>query len=221
MDKKFSSLDKDKILRNAFNKLASKGVSSKWAKSSRPFTELREECVRLMSDSSFCKDLEVYLGSHQIIARAIEMFFNHVGVSARNNWDEGIPEEFLTYAARGWFLGRWLPTFLIIDGPIGRFICKGGSPLFEKLKSQYKVYPLLASARDFLNNDLFMKLRHGFAHWSFDWIVVGDESYVVSYDWETDVLTAKLHQEEADAFYIIAVQLILIVYQVIILQKSS
>ena len=161
------------------------------------------------------------MGSHQVIARAIEMFFNHVGVSARNNWDEDVPEEFLPFAARGWFLGRWLPTFLIIDGPIGRFICKGGSPLFEKLKNQYQTYPLLASARDFLNNDLFMKLRHGFAHWAFDWVVVGNESYVVSYDWETDILTAKLHQEEADAFYIIAVQLILIVFQVIILQKSS
>ena len=220
MNKNFPSTYKDEILRDAFNKLASRGVSSKWAKSSHPYTELREECVLLMNDSSFRKDLENYLASHQIIARAIEMFFNNIGVSARNNWDEGVPEKFKPFVARGWFLGRWLPTFLIIDGPIGRFICKGGSPLFEKLKSQYQTYPLLASARDFLNNDLFTKLRNGFAHWAFDWVVVGNESYIV-YDWQTDALTAKLHQEEADAFYVIAVQLILIVFEVIIVRKLS
>jgi hypothetical protein len=219
MDRNFPLLGKDEILRDAFSRLASRGVSSKWAKSSLPFTELREESVLLMNDSSFRKDLENYLVSHQIIARAIEMFFYNIGVSARNNWDEDVPEKFKPFVARGWFLGRWLPTFLIIDGPIGRFICKGGSPLFEKLKSQYQTYPLLASARDFLNNDLFTKLRNGFAHWAFDWVVVENESYIVSYDWQTDALTAKLHQEEADAFYIIAVQLILIVFEVIIARK--
>ena len=111
--------------------------------------------------------------------------------------------------------------FLNIDGPIGRFICKGGSPLFEILKSQYQTYPLLASARDFLNNSLFMKLRHGFAHWAFDWEVVGSESYVVSYDWETDILTAKVHQEEADAFHIVAFALIEIIDEVIISRRYS
>ena len=88
------------------------------------------------------------------------------------------------------------------------------------MKREYHIYPLLASARDFLNNKSFLKLRHGFAHWAFDWEVVDGESYLVSYDWETGNPTEKMHREEADAFYIIAVHLILIVFQVIVLQKN-
>jgi hypothetical protein len=220
MDKIYSSTEKDEILRNAFNKLVSKGISSKWAISSRPFTEIREESILLMGDSVFRKDLEDYLRSHQILAHALKMFFTQIAMSARANWYD-VPEEIRSITARGWFLGRWIPTFLIIDGPIGRFICMGGSPLFEKLKNQHKTYPFLASARDFLNNSLFMKLRHGFAHWAFDWEIVGNESYIVSYDWKTEILTAKLHQEEADAFHIVAFALIEIIDEIIISRRYS
>lgn len=199
MDKIYSSSEKDEILRGAFNKLAPKGISSRWAMSTRPFTELREESITLMGDSTFHKDLEDYLGSRQIIVHALKMFFTQIAMSARANWYD-VPEEIRSITARGWFLGRWIPTFLIIDGPIGRFICRGGSPLFEKLKSQYQTYPFLASARDFLNNELFMKLRHGFAHWAFDWEVVENESYVVSYDWETDILAANCTKKKQMLF---------------------
>ena len=71
------SLDKDKILRDAFSKLASKGISSKWAKSSFPITELREECVLLMNNSSFRKELEDYWEATKLLLVPLEMFFNH------------------------------------------------------------------------------------------------------------------------------------------------
>jgi len=220
MDKIYSPAEKNEILRNAFNKLVFKGISSKWAISLQLFTELREESILLMNDSAFCKDLEDYLKSHQILTHALKMFFTQIAMSARANWYD-VPEEIRPIAAREWFLGRWIPTFLIIDGPIGRFMCKSGSPLFETLKSQYQRYPFLASARDFLNSSLFMKLRHAFAHWAFDWEVAGNESYVVSYDWETDIPTAKLNQEEADAFRIASFALIEIIDEIIISKKDS
>lgn len=220
MDKIYSSTEKDEILRNAFNKLASKGISSKWATSPQPYTLLREESILLIGDSAFCKDLEGFLISHKILTYALKMFFTQIAMSARAKWYD-VPEEIRSITARGWFLGRWMPTFLIIDGPIGRFMCKRGSPLFEKLKIQYSIYPFLASARDFLNNKLFIELRNGFAHWAFDWEVIGNESYVVSYDWETGNATAKLHQEEADAFHIIAFALIEILDEIIISRKYS
>ncbi len=220
MDKVYSATEKDEILRDAFNNLTSKGISSKWANSHHPFTELREESLSLMKDSAFCKDLEDYLKNQKIVAHAVQMFFTQIAMSARANWHD-VPDEIRPITARGWFLGRWIPTFLIIDGPIGRFVCKGGSPLFEKLKVQYGIYPLLASARDFLNNKLFTDLRNGFAHWAFDWEVVGSESYVASYNWETGNITAKLHQKEADAFHIIAFALIEVLDEVIISRRYS
>jgi hypothetical protein len=93
--------------------------------------------------------------------------------------------------------------------------------LFEKLKIQHGTYPLLASARDFLNNKLFTDLRNGFAHWAFDWDAIEGDSYVVSYNWETGSITAKLHQEEADAFHIIAYALIEILDEVVIAPRYS
>ncbi len=220
MNKTYSPTEKDKILRNAFSKLEAKGISSKWSNSSYPFTDLYEECLLLMDDHSFRKELDDYLENHKIIAHATEMFFTQISMSARADWRD-VPEEIRTITARGWFLGRWLPTFLIIDGPIGRFICKGGSPLFDILKNQYNKYSFLASARDLLNNKLFTQLRNGFAHWSFAWETNGAESHVVAYDWNTGAPIAKLHQQEADAFHIIAFAIIEIVDEIIISQRYS
>jgi hypothetical protein len=127
------------------------------------------------------------------------MLFTFIAMSARGDW-AAVPDEIRPITARGWFLGRWVPTFLIIDGPIGRFLNAESSPLatlpFE--------CPALASAREILRNKEFKALRNGFAHWGFDWETLGGESYVVAYDWERDLPTVKLHQREADAFHIIA-----------------
>jgi len=215
MDNVYSAIEKDEIIRDAFSNLASKGISSKWANSHHPFTKLREESLSLMKDSAFWKDLEDYLKNQKIATHAVRMFFTQISMSARTNWHDA-PDWIGPVTARGWFLGRWIPTFLIIDGPIGRFVCKGGIPLFENLKDQYSTYPLLASAQDFLNNNFFTDFRNGFAHWTFDGEVVGHESYLVSYSWETGKVTAKLHQKEVDAFHIIASVLIEVLDEVII-----
>ncbi len=106
-----------------------------------------------------------------------------------------------------------MPTFLIIDGPIGRFVCHKASPLHPYLDGRY---PLLAAARAFIGEKLFLQVRNGFAHWGFDWEVVGGDSYIVIYNWEQDLPIARLHQREADAFHIVAFALIEILDEVVI-----
>jgi hypothetical protein len=196
--------DKDAILIAAFKMLEARGIVSTWGKHPSPYTALQAECLALSTEESFIIDLRAYLRTHSIVTRALEMFFTCIAMAARAQWDN-VPEHIRPITARGWFIGRWLPTFLIIDGPIGKFICSESSPLYSRCGPNR---PILSSAKDFLNERHFKLLRNGFAHWGFDWEVVGNESYVIAYDWERDLPTAKLHQTEADAFHIIAFALI-------------
>src|SRR5437762_3513491 len=202
--KSYSANEKDAILINAFKCLQSRGIASAWTCSSQPFTDMQSECVRLMKDAGFRTNLAAYLRAHTTLPRAIQMFFTSISMAARAKWDEA-PEHIRGVVARGWFLGRWIPTFLIIDGPIGRFMVGDDSPL----KRQYgEQFPVLTAAKDFLADRTFKLLRNGFAHWGFDWEVVGAESYVIAYDWERDLPTAKLHQTETDAYHIAAFSLV-------------
>lgn len=216
-EKKYTPDEKDTLLRGAFVRLQARGVQSAWSQHPTPYSALHSECSGLMLEDAFRAELEAYLQSHSIVPRALEMLHTSISMAARARWDE-VPEHVRPVAARGWFLGRWLPTFLVIDGPIGRFLCGETSPLHNWLGPQR---PLLTSARDFMNDRLFKLVRNGFAHWGFDWEVVRGESYVVAYDWERDLPTAKLHQTEADAFHIIAFALIEIVDDVFISQRRA
>jgi len=169
-----------------------------------------------MKDATFVQSLDNYLQSRTIISRSITMFFTQVALAADIDWRLA-PLQYRSVAARGWFLGRWIPTFLIIDGPIGRFICGNKSPLYQRLATDT---PLLSAAQEFLSNPLFRTLRNGFAHYGFDWEVINYQSYVIAYDWEKDLPIAKLHQEEADAFHIIAFALIQILDDVMIARRN-
>ena len=208
--------EKDSTLRNAFATLRGRGITSAWASSLRPYTDLLRECLGHMADPLLVSDLQHYLRAHAVIRHSVEMFCTYIALSARSKWDD-VPDDIKPITARGWFLGRWLPTFLIIDGPIGRFVCGDTSPLHRKVGPSA---PLLTAVRDFLNDRQFRLLRNGFAHWGFEWDVVGSESYVVAYDWERDLPTTKLHQLEADAFHIVAFALIEIIDGVFISQRK-
>jgi len=81
-------------------------------------------------------------------------------------------------------------------------------------------YPLLAAAHAFIGERIFLQVRNGFAHWGFDWEVVGTDSYIVIYNWEQDLPIARLHQREADAFHIAAFALIEILDEVVISQRA-
>jgi hypothetical protein len=200
----WSEQDKDRLLLKAFRDLEPRGFKSEWAKSASPFTELRSECESLMRNEAFAKSIDEYLRLRSILRRSVEMFFTYIATSARANW-KNVPDAIRPVTARGWFLGRWLPTFLVIDGPIGRFLNSQDSPLSHTLPI---ASPMLDSARDFLRNREFYTLRNGFAHWGFDWETVGNESYIVAYNWENDLPIMKLHQKEADAYHIITFAII-------------
>ena len=208
----WSEQDKDKFLLKAFRDLEPRGFKSEWAKSALPFTELRGECESLMRNESFAKSIDEYLRLRSILRRSVDMFFTYIAMSARANWKD-VPDAIRPITARGWFLGRWLPTFLVIDGPIGRFLNSQDSPLSHPLPI---VSPILDSAREFLRNKEFYTLRNAFAHWGFDWETVGNESYIVAYNWEKDLPIMKLHQKEADAYHIITFAIIEILHSTMI-----
>lgn len=193
---------KNEMLRSALLRLKGRITPSAWVSSNTPYTDLRKECILLASDPEFEANLSAYLAQNTIIRRASTMF---LAMAARAQWQDA-PEEFRSVAARGWFLGRWLPTFLIIDGPVGRLVLADQSPL--SAASTTNKAPFIHAVRTFLNDRTFRLLRNGFAHWSFDWEVVGPDSFVVAYDWERDLPTAKLHVEEADAYHISAFSII-------------
>jgi hypothetical protein len=212
-----SSAEKDGILRHAFEQLKARGVGSPWAASHNPWTEIEVECRVLIDNLDFTQVLDSYLRAHTGLRRSVTMLFTFIAMAANARWQD-LPEESRGIAARGWFLGRWVPTFLIIDGPIGRFVCGEESPLKPWFGQHY---PMLTSARDFLNDRLFRVVRNGFAHWAFDWEVVGSESYIVAYDWERDLPTAKMHQAECDAYHIVAFALVEVLESVFISRRSD
>jgi len=132
MSPSYSAAEKDEILTDAFARLRSRGISSDWTTSTHPHTALWQECRRLMQDQAFATELADFLRSRTILRRAIQMFFTQISMSARADW-RAAPEPIRGVVARGWLLGRWLPTFLMIDGPIGRFVCHRTSPLHPRL----------------------------------------------------------------------------------------
>jgi hypothetical protein len=212
MEKSYSPLEKDVILRDAFDKLKARGISSAWTSQTQPFTALSDECRRLMDDEAFRRTLQDYVRIHTTLPRAVQMLFTCISMAARARWQE-VPDEIKPVVARGWFLGRWLPTFLIIDGPIGRFLGADDSPFKGRYGSDW---PTITAARDFLAEKTFRLVRNGFAHWGFDWEVVGKNSYVVAYDWERDLPIARLHQSEADAYHIVAFSLVEVLHDVVL-----
>jgi hypothetical protein len=200
----YSPLEKDAILCNAFTCLQARGIASAWSRSPQPFTDLKSECVLLMQDAGFRANLGTYLRAHTTLPRAVRMLFTSISMAARAKWQDA-PDHIKAVVARGWFLGRWIPTFLIIDGPIGRFLAGDDSPFKTCYGAQF---PILTAAKEFLADRTFKLLRNGFAHWGFDWEVVGRDSFVIAYDWERDLPTAKLHQSEADAYHIVTFALV-------------
>ena len=216
MDQMHSPLEKDKILRDAFEKLKPRGVESVWSSESQPYTALLNECQQLIEDESFSKGLRDYIRVHTTLPRGVEMLFTCISMAARARWED-VPDGIKPVVARGWFLGRWLPTFLIIDGPVGRFLSANDSPFTNFYGPNW---PIVTAAKDFLGERTFKLVRNGFAHWGFDWEVVGENSYIVAYDWERDLPVAKLHQAEADAYHIVVFALIEVFNDIILHGRS-
>jgi hypothetical protein len=101
-------------------------------------------------------------------------------------------------------IARWLPTFLVIDGPLGRFLRAADSPLNELLRREHASYPALTQARDTFNHDLFRRLRNGVGHWAFAWEQDTDGERLVCFDWESGERTAEVSLLEAEALHVVS-----------------
>lgn len=204
MERRWSEDERDGLLLGAFSRLAPRIAPSAWTTSSAPFSELSRECEALGAREPLRSHVADYMARKPAALDAAQMLFTMIAMSARARWQDAPPQHRGT-AARGWFLGRWIPTFLIIDGPIGRFL--DDSPLARVTDA-----PLLLGARQFLKEESFYALRNGFAHWSFSWDVADGESFLVVRSREKQKGSLRVSRAEADAFHLVAFALVQILY---------
>ncbi len=198
---------KDKLLLMLLQTLASRGLAIKWASDNKPYSGLVKESCNLLNVNTNQEEFRIYLQSNPIIQDSVETLLSHLAMSANAKWQDS-PTVVRTLAQRGWYLGRWLPTFLIIDGPLGRFLKDPDSPLNSILKKEYSKYPLLTQARDIFNNELFRLVRNGVGHWAFYWDDRKDGLYLDMVDWKTGKSTTRISVMEGEAMHLVAFSII-------------
>jgi hypothetical protein len=187
--------DRDAHLRRAFGVLRDRISASVWTSSLHPFVDLTNEFRRLEGQASVREDVSAYLRANSSVCNAVEMLFTSIAMSARADW-RAAPESMRSVVARGWFLGRWVPTFLVLDGPILRFLTS------QAFRRQQGPAEMLRAVRAFFSNHDFMLLRHAFAHWSFSWSTDGVDSEIVAMG-RSPSEEVRVSRSEADAFHII------------------
>jgi hypothetical protein len=207
MIQKISLTEKDKLLRFLLQTLARRGIAKKWADLQEPYSELMRECQQLMSDPTCQEQFRTYLQANPIIQQTVETLLAHLAMAANVSW-QNTPDIVQPLARRGWHIGRWLPTFLIIDGPLGRILKMPDSPLKLLLKTEYVKYPTLAQARDVFNDDLFRQVRNGVGHWSFFWEENKNTQQLTMMDWKSGKSTVTITLMEAEALHLVAFSVI-------------
>lgn len=205
-----NSRDKDDLVRAAFLLLNSRNVAAEWARLHKPYSALRHDCIQLMTDAVFVSELKGYMQKREYIHHSVEMMLTHMSMAENSRWDQ-TPTWMQPISKRGRYINRWIASFLIIDGPVGRFLRWKDSPIKSRIG---EAYPVLSAAQSFLDEKVFKDLRHGFAHWSFDLEVSAGEPYLICYKDGKDVVSARLHFLEAEAFHIITFGLVEILDEV-------
>lgn len=207
MDKEFTQLQKDELLRKHLLTLASRGIARRWAATEQPFSALLQECRLLMSEKSSLEEFRNYLQAHPIIQQSVEMLLSYMAIACNAKWQE-VPANMQPLAWRGWHITRWLPIFLVIDGPLGRFLTNSSSPLNIVLKKEFTKYPTLTQARDIFNHELFKQMRNGLGHWSFLWEEQGDTPRLIMIDWKSGSPTTTITLLEGEALHLVAFSVI-------------
>ncbi len=197
---------RDEQLRRAFSVLSSRISPSAWASSDQPYAALVTAFQDLYSQTDVRADVCTYLERNPSVGSAVEMLFTSVAMSARADW-RATPISVRGVAARGWFLGRWIPTFLVLDGPIMRFLTS------EAFRRQTGTPVMFRAVRAFFSNRDFMLLRHAFAHWSFSWRTDGKDSEILAIGRKPEE-EVRVSRAEADAFHIITFALVEAVHDV-------
>jgi hypothetical protein len=198
--------DHDRQLRAAFTALGTRVSDSVWSRSDAPKSVLATGFRALADQPHIRDDVRAYLAANPSVASAAEMLFTSIAMSARADWCS-TPARVRGVAARGWFLGRWIPTFLVLDGPILRFL---NSPAFRRQTGSPE---FLRAVRSFFHAQDFMALRHGFAHWSFTWVSNGNDSEIVVHGRASES-TVRVSRREVDAFHILTFAVVEAVHDV-------
>ena len=183
-----------------FPLLSRRKIAACWATSIDPHNELHAECKQLASDPAFMSSLKAYLKVNPIVLASCESMLAQLALAAGVKWQETAPV-LQPLSRRGWHLGRWIPTFLLIDGPLGRLLRDKTSPLSQRLRARNAGLPLLSAAKDAFNAPEFRLLRNGFAHWSFEWIDQTRIPEIRIVDWETGKTTVQLSLLECEALH--------------------
>jgi hypothetical protein len=183
-----------------FGLLKKRGLASLWAERVAPRQDLDSECHVLASDAQFTRMLSSYLADNPVVVQSLDTVVFQLAFSAGVHWQQA-SEILKSSARRGWHLSRWLPTFLLVDGPLGRLLRERRSPLADALRTRHAELPLLACARDAFNHDLFRRVRNGFAHWSFTWRDDATSAQIDIINNETGKLDASISLLEAEALH--------------------
>ncbi len=144
-----------------------------------PLRELERECSSLCR----CSDFRSYLTQHPSIRVAMETGFYVLNWSGNRQPPHNHSDDEQQELAIGFFLTQWIPTFLLIDGPIGRLFTRPTSPLIRMLEEEFAV---LSVARKLIVADRYKCLRNGIAHWSFQWNHQTSPPTIVVFGWRDE-----------------------------------
>lgn len=192
--------DKERQIVDAFRRLDGMVRTPIWSAAGTPVVELNR-AFRLFGDMpSVRADIAAVLAKDPHTVGSIDTFFNAMLMASRADW-RAMPPDIRGAAARGWYIGRWLPTTLMVDGPVYRLLVK--SRAFQSVRGDELRY--LKAARAFIQDPVVVRFRHALAHWSFEWAVRDDGNHVLchGHDGELD-----LHQMQADAIHIITFEIV-------------
>jgi hypothetical protein len=193
--------DRDELLGRLLSLLADRGIARKWAATREPQATLDQECTAVASDPQRLRLFGDYLRAKPVVQRSVDNLLAHISVAANARREHLPPPQDVLFGA-GWRIARWLPTFLVIDGPLGRFLRAADSPLNAVLKVDHARYPILAQARDLFSDDLFRRLRNGVGHWAFAFEQGPGGERLICFDYDTGERTADVTLLEAEAFHL-------------------
>lgn len=180
----------------------------------KPYSALLADCRELAASPNVAAAVGAYLHARPAVCEAADMLVTAISMSANAKWRR-VPEGVRPVAARGWFLNRWLPTFLIVDGPIMRFMNNGAL-----WKGQSRRPTAFNAARALLGDKIFVAVRNAFAHWSFGWETINREHWILVYDQTSGVERIRFHQRQGDALHMIAWSVVEVLSEVFLRRRG-
>jgi len=67
----------------------------------------------------------------------------------------------------------------------------------------------------------FVAVRNAFAHWSFGWEIVNQESWILVYDVKSGAEKMRVHQRHGDALHLVAFTIVDVIHEALIRRTST